>query len=310
MTGQLSAGCAFFPLPRGGRLDRAAAGNGLRGAAERGRQHSHQAHVVALVERRRRVRGVRRLARRLGIGVVAERVEDRRRPPARAVGVADSAQEPARILVRRGRGDHVDRAPVLVQRVVALGQQLPRSTAAASLLRPPEERRVGLVPDHDVGDVLRARERVHDVRAVLRARLRRDRRRRRRRRRPRPRRDGRAWPRPARAACTCGPRRRASSGRAATSSVTRTALKPTAWWLRTMPFVSSVHLRSSSATPRISPGPAEATPQQARRATRTARGNRIGTEPDFRRPWSEKQGRLEKPGPPAAPPGSRGPGPP
>ena len=88
------------PLERGqrvlagaaaGRRDAAAARNRLRGAAERGRQHLHQprrsrpgrARAASGCERERR------LARVLGIDVVAERVEDRQRPAARAVGLAE-----------------------------------------------------------------------------------------------------------------------------------------------------------------------------------------------------------------------------
>ena len=123
-------------------------------------------HVVS------RVGGLARVER---VGVVANGVEERTRPATRAVRRRDSRDEPDRIVARRCRGDDVHACDGAMQDVPAAGEQ--RGVALrSSRARPPERVGVGLVPDHDVSDLVVPDEHVANEAAVVLARSRRRRR--------------------------------------------------------------------------------------------------------------------------------------
>ena len=132
-------------------------------------QRGEQAVEVALVDRAFRVLRGRRLGGRLRISVVADRVEDRQRPSARAVRRRRGrANHVAGLPVRRARRDHVHAGRGRVQRVPARREQ--RLVAAAALLCGCQNAdEFGSV---QIGDVADRRIRAQDVRdeaAVRRA---------------------------------------------------------------------------------------------------------------------------------------------
>ena len=140
--------------------------HGLGRVLEGCAQDVHQSLVVALRDQVRalvqdpgRLRGVR------WVWVVAERVEELARPPARAIGVPQGEDEAPRIVAGSRRADDVDRPRAVVQDVVAARKQ--RGVPRRAVRFGPVGGRVGLVPDLDVVDERNAPNDAAEERAVL-----------------------------------------------------------------------------------------------------------------------------------------------
>ena len=115
----------------------------------------HEPGVVALAQEAAAMAGRGGLARAQRVGVVAERVDERLRASARAVGGAEPGQEGRGVVCGSGRVEHDDVGAQGMQRVVAVREQrLVRCRAAA-----PVRLRVGFVPDDDGAGVRDARKR-------------------------------------------------------------------------------------------------------------------------------------------------------
>lgn len=154
----------------------------LGGSRESLGQHLDELVVVALADRSAVVPDPRRLGRGVRVRVVADRVED---GPVTTTGSISGRQlgieedgglgrsRRGRIVVpaRSARRDHVHSRPEHVKLVPALRQQSlvgrrGRARSVRTELGPPEPRRVGFVPDHDVVHGRRKGEELDDEAAI------------------------------------------------------------------------------------------------------------------------------------------------